>query len=205
MKGKRKRQIFKQFSRGDGASVEILIHHCRRLPTGGYDLGVIVKCAAGYSASNASDLETRQPWVVMVGKPWASAEVSYRGVNGYRPRAAPVQGFAGWQARGSHDLPGQGNDDGKARLLAKRVGGMAAAGRVLYQSRITRSKPSHQSWPAVTACSVEISRSTDLATASSTTVPLKNSGLRAVCNWAALVKTNSRKPSGVINPCPTSS
>src|SRR3989441_9605831 len=48
-------------------------------------------------------------------------------------------------------------------------------------------------------------RASSFATASSTTVPLKKSGLRAVCRRAAFVKTNSRKSSPVIRPCSTSS
>ena len=48
-------------------------------------------------------------------------------------------------------------------------------------------------------------RASSLATALSTTVPLKKSGFSAVCRRAALPKTNSRKSSIVIRPCSTSS
>src|SRR5262245_51848347 len=48
-------------------------------------------------------------------------------------------------------------------------------------------------------------RSSSLATAPSTTVPLKKSGFMAVCRRAAFVKTNSRKSSWVMSPCSTSS
>src|SRR4029453_1823572 len=48
-------------------------------------------------------------------------------------------------------------------------------------------------------------RASSLATASSTTVPLKKSGLRAVCSRAALAKTNSGKAPVGVSPCSTSS
>src|SRR5262249_3671166 len=48
-------------------------------------------------------------------------------------------------------------------------------------------------------------RASSLATVSSTTVPLKKSGFRAVCRRAAFVKTNSRKSSRVMSSCSTSS
>ena len=64
--------------------------------------------------------------------------------------------------------------------------------------------PAHQ-WPDRGDDRGPLHDRVSFATASSTTVPLKKSGLSAVCSFTGLAKTNSLKSDSEIMPCSTSS